>query len=342
MSAARDLANIGGSTALKIDTSNTRVGIASTIPDTTLDVGGDVLVGTGVTLYASSGIVSATKFYGALVGDITGSVAGTATSATHAMGIKASPSIAVTAITATSGTYSGNISAVDGTFTGNVTVGGTLTSENKTSIDVLGIATYRGDLNVGSTEGGGTGVAITFTKDGNAIFARTGIITATKFVSATDGVAVGVGTTATVITTSQSTQNSFGGVLKEKCSIQATNVTTGSIDLAQGNVHYFTTNGSGNTTADIIYNSGNNVSGFMTTGDNVSVSVISKPNNSEYISAVTIDGAAVTEEWSGGVPSAASGASNTWTVTTINIVRIAGSGTPNTDYLVLCQATNYE
>ena len=55
-----------------------------------------------------------------------------------------------------------------------------------------------------------------------------------------------------------------------------------------------------------------------------------------------LGGAAVTEEWSGGVPSAASGASNTWTVTTINIVRIAGSGTPNTDYLVLCQATNYE
>ena len=38
-----------------------------------------------------------------------------------------------------------------------------------------------------------------------------------------------------------------------------------------------------------------NVSGFMTTGDNLSVSIISKPNNSEYISAVTIDGAAVTE-----------------------------------------------
>ena len=63
------------------------------------------------------------------------------------------------------------------TFT-ELTTTGTLTYEDVTNVDVLGIATYRGDLNVGSTEGSGTGVAITFTKDGNANFGRTGIITA--------------------------------------------------------------------------------------------------------------------------------------------------------------------
>ena len=67
------------------------------------------------------------------------------------------------------------------TFT-ELTTTGTLTYEDVTNVDVLGIATYRGDLNVGTTEGSGTGVAITFTKDGNANFGRTGIITASAFV----------------------------------------------------------------------------------------------------------------------------------------------------------------
>ena len=230
---------------------------------------------------------------------------------------------------------------------GNVTVGGTLTYEDVTNLDVLGIATYRDRLEVGSTQGSGTGAGVTITTDGNAFFAKTGIVTATQFVGiltggTSAGLTVGVGTTATILGVSDgATQNSFGGILKEQGSILATNVTSGSIDLAQGNVHYFTTNGSGQTTAAIVYKGGNNVSGFMTTGDNISVSIISKPNNSEYIDAVTIDGAAVTEEWSGGTtPSSASG-SGGYTITTINITRIDQTGTPNTDYLVLCAATNY-
>ena len=157
------------------------------------------------------------------------------------------------------------------------------------------------------------------------------------------GCSVGVGTTGTILqVTDGATQNSFAGILVEKASIQATNVTSGTIDLAQGNVHYFTTNGSGATAAAIKYKGGNNLSSYMKVGDNISVSVISKPNNSEYISSVTIDGAAVTEEWLGGsVPSAASGAASSYTITSINITRIASTGTPNSDYLVLVSVLNY-
>ena len=159
------------------------------------------------------------------------------------------------------------------------------------------------------------------------------------------GCSVGVGTTGTILqVTDGATQNSFAGVLVEKASIVATNIANavGTIDLAQGNVHYFTTNGSGASTADIIYKGGNNLSAFMKVGDNISVSLISKPNNSEYVNAVTIDGGAVTEEWSGGsTPSSASGAASSYTITTINITRFAATGTPNSDYLVLCAATNY-
>ena len=159
------------------------------------------------------------------------------------------------------------------------------------------------------------------------------------------GCSVGVGTTGTILqVTDGATQNSFAGVLVEKASIVATNITNavGTIDLAQGNVHYFTTNGSGASTADIIYKGGNNLSAFMKVGDNIAVSLISKPNNSEYVNAVTIDGAAVTEEWLGGTtPSAASGAASSYTITNINITRFAATGTPNSDYLVLVSVNNY-
>ena len=176
----------------------------------------------------------------------------------------------------------------------------------------------------------------------------TGNATATQFIGVStggtaSGATVGVGTTSTILgVTDGATQNRFSGVLVEKASIQATNVTTGSIDIAQGNVHYFTTNGSGATAAAIKYKGGNNLSSYMKVGENISVSIISKPNNSEYISSVTIDGAAVTEEWLGGsVPSAASGAASSYTITSINITRIASTGTPNSDYLVLVSVLNY-
>ena len=226
---------------------------------------------------------------------------------------------------------------------GNVTVGGTLTYEDVTNQDVIGLATFRSGVQFGAAGVGGTITAV-----GNAEF--TGIATAAQFVGiltggTSSGASVGVGTTGTILqVTDGATQNSFAGVLVEKASIVATNITNavGTIDLAQGNVHYFTTNGSGASTADIIYKGGNNLSAFMKVGDNISVSLISKPNNSEYVNAVTIDGGAVTEEWSGGsTPSGASGAASSYTITTINITRYAATGTPNSDYLVLCAATNY-
>jgi len=226
---------------------------------------------------------------------------------------------------------------------GNVTVGGTLTYEDVTNQDVIGLATFRSGVQFGAAGVGGTITAV-----GNAEF--TGIATAAQFVGiltggTSSGASVGVGTTGTILqVTDGATQNSFAGVLVEKASIVATNITNavGTIDLAQGNVHYFTTNGSGASTADIIYKGGNNLSAFMKVGDNISVSLISKPNNSEYVNAVTIDGGAVTEEWSGGdTPSSASGAASSYTITTINITRFAATGTPNSDYLVLCAATNY-
>ena len=74
-------------------------------------------------------------------------------------------------LTATGGSFSGNVTAVDGTFTGNVSIAGTLTYEDVTNIDSVGIITAPAVdiddfLDVGSN-----------IKLGNA-----GVITATSFV----------------------------------------------------------------------------------------------------------------------------------------------------------------
>ena len=67
------------------------------------------------------------------------------------------------------------------TATGNVAIAGTLTYDDVTRIDSVGIVTAGGGLYVGRNEGVGTGIAVTITTDGNADFGKTGIITASSF-----------------------------------------------------------------------------------------------------------------------------------------------------------------
>ena len=82
---------------------------------------------------------------------------------------------------ATATTFDGNITGTTGTFTGNVSIAGTLTYDDVTRIDSVGIVTAGGGLYVGRNEGVGTGIAVTITTDGNANFGKTGIITASSF-----------------------------------------------------------------------------------------------------------------------------------------------------------------
>jgi len=58
MTRARDLSKLANETVWTIDTTNTRVGIGSTIPTSTLNVG------LGITMDGNSGVVTATSFTG--------------------------------------------------------------------------------------------------------------------------------------------------------------------------------------------------------------------------------------------------------------------------------------
>ena len=71
-------------------------------------------------------------------------------------------------LSATDGFFSGIVTAVgDASFSGNVSVGGTLTYEDVTNIDAVGLVTARNGIVVGS--------GITLSKDGDIFF--TGIMT---------------------------------------------------------------------------------------------------------------------------------------------------------------------
>ena len=73
----------------------------------------------------------------------------------------------------------GNVIATKGTFSGDVGIGGTLTYEDVTNVDSLGIITARNGIKIGT----GVGVAASISVDGNAEFA--GIVTATTFTGTT-------------------------------------------------------------------------------------------------------------------------------------------------------------
>ena len=100
------------------------------------------IVGAAVTINSTgidiaSGIVTATTFKGALDGS--------ATSATNASGLTGTPNIVVGSVTASSGSVSGNFN-----------VGGTLTYEDVTNQDVLGLSTFRSGVQFGVAGVGGT------------------------------------------------------------------------------------------------------------------------------------------------------------------------------------------
>ena len=64
MTRAVQIAELGDQNVFTIDGDTSRVGIGSSTPTAKLDVGGNAQIGAAITMYSSSGIVSATSFYG--------------------------------------------------------------------------------------------------------------------------------------------------------------------------------------------------------------------------------------------------------------------------------------
>ena len=78
--------------------------------------------------------------------------------------------------TGSSNVHNTGYSGGDGVFTGDLNVAGTLTYEDVTRVDALGLSTYREGLHIGPH----ASIGATVYKDGS--IRSTGIVTATKFV----------------------------------------------------------------------------------------------------------------------------------------------------------------
>jgi hypothetical protein len=121
-----------------LNATTVQIGAATTVHTTGIDVGSGSVTGHNI---HSTGIVTATSFVGPVTGNLTGNVTGNADTASNLIG---SPSITVTNITAA----------------GNVSIAGTLTYEDVTNIDAVGVVTARAGVNIsgGNFQVGGTTV----------------------------------------------------------------------------------------------------------------------------------------------------------------------------------------
>jgi hypothetical protein len=123
--------NVGIVTASTIN-----VGSAVTIDTGGFRVGTSDLHSTGITVrnVNSTGVITATTFLGSLTGNVTG----------NATGLSGTPNITVGAINASSAVISGNVS-----------VAGTITYEDTTNVDSIGVITARSGIHV---TGGSIGI----------------------------------------------------------------------------------------------------------------------------------------------------------------------------------------
>ena len=168
-----------------------------------------------------AGLVTATTFSGPLTGAVTGNVTGNLTgnvtgnvtgnltgnvtgTATTATALSGSPSITVTDITAT-----------DITATGNVSIGGTLTYEDVTNIDSVGIITAQSDVHVGA---GLSVVGITTTQSDVLVGRNLSVTSGISTVKSLDYAAIDttISDTATAVFIYDTSKDSDGGAWRKR------------------------------------------------------------------------------------------------------------------------------
>ena len=192
----------------------------------------------------------------------------------------------------------------DSTFNGNVSIGGTLSYEDVTNVDAVGLITARSGIKVGS--------GITFSPDGNAF--HTGIVTATS------------------VTTSQGVD--LTGLLRENVNIVTGKLSDNqNIDLASGMIHYFTTQETTTSTPNLRFDSSTTLDSKMSIGETIAVTIITTAAAAAYSDQLTIDGTSITENWiAGEVPT--SGGNSGVDIYSYTIVKVG-----NASFLVIANVT---
>jgi hypothetical protein len=164
-----------------------------------------------------------------------------------------------------------------------------------------------------------------------------GIVTATTF----SGNISGVGATFTNITGTNITGGTFSGnvdlsgLLKEGVNITAGKLSDNfNIDLANGMVHLFTTEETTTSSPNLVFG-GSSVNAKMSTGEAITVVIITTTDATGYSAELLIDGSATTEQWLGGNAPTEGGASG-YDVYTHNIIKTADA-----TFVVLSNLVNF-
>tara|TARA_B100000287_G_scaffold84988_1_gene77610 strand:+ start:3911 stop:5755 length:1845 start_codon:yes stop_codon:yes gene_type:complete len=173
MSRAETLANFATQDALTVDNTNDKVGIASTTPDATLDIKNTILMdgdagiitavsfagdGSGLTGVANTDVLHTREVTVSGVSTFTGTI-----DANGALDVDGQTDLDVVNISDTL-TLTQGLMGVGATFTGQVSVGGTITYEDVTQVDSVGIVTARKGVRISA---GGLSVAGVTTLSGN-------------------------------------------------------------------------------------------------------------------------------------------------------------------------------
>lgn len=109
--------------------------------------------------------------------------------------------------------------------------------------------------------------------------------------------------------------NFSSGLNLSKLLVEEVNITAGklsdntNIDLENGMVHLFTTAETTTSTPNIRFSSSTTLDSSMSVGEAISVTIITTAAAAGYSAQLTIDGAAVTENWVGGSAPSAGGSS---------------------------------
>jgi hypothetical protein len=234
------------------------------------------------------------------------------------------------------------------TVNGGLSIGGTITYEDVTNVDSVGIVTAGGGVIA-------SGIGVSVASGGVRV---TGVVTATTFIGAVTGDVTGnltgdvtgnltgdvtgdvTGNITGVVTATTFNGNSlvvsgnstFSGGLIEKYENAGTTLGAQTNNpLSDGNVILFTGNESGNLTINFT-----GVHATLSNGETVSFTAILTPNNSGVINVVQVDGQAITIKWSGGsAPSAGASGQDIYTF------QILKTGTGTSDYTVFGAAANY-
>ena len=211
-----------------------------------------------------SGVCTATSFSGNLTGNATG--------------LTGTPNITV-----------GSVTASSGSFSGNVTIGGTLTYQDVEHIDSVGIITAQQGLQVLAN-----GVDVTGVGTFNSSIEVAGVVTASS-----SGL--------------QATNVDLAGMLREQVNITAGKLSDNlNINLDNGMIHHFTTTETTTATPNIMSTTGINTD--VQIGEAISVTVVTTAAAAGYAATVHIDGVTVgtnggTLNWTGGDAPSAGGAS---------------------------------